>query len=548
MKIKFTVIIAVLLAVFMVPAIIKKDKQPNSESNTGTSVFEAEALSDPTKVVNNVDFVSTSNEPITEMRAAWVATVTNIDMPAGMDKAAFTAWANNICANLESKNFNTVVFQVKPLSDALYKSAYAPWSQYITGGKQGADPGYDPLEIMIDAAHSRGLELHAWINPYRVTMPKKQLADLADNNIAKKCPGWVNKYSDQYYLNPGIPDVRKYLSSCVSEIVANYDVDAIHMDDYFYPYAIAGENYPDDYTFKVYGNGFTNKSDWRRNNVNLLVKDVNETIKKIKPHVQFGISPFGVWRNASFDKTGSNTKAGQATYDTLYGDSRYWIKQGYIDYLTPQIYWSRQHKLANYSVLLDWWNKEIVEYAGVHPVNLYIGVADYKVNNGGSDEPFKAKEELFGQINDNRAAENALGQMHFSYKSIVSNQLAYMDLIKDGLYKNKALTPSTYWNNETEVFAPSKVSALAVTNGVKLTITDEKNQKDVHKYAIYRVSKGEYLDFTNPENLIGVVYKSSGGIFVDNNAVKGKSYQYAVKALSGTNVISNDESIINITF
>lgn len=219
------------------------------------------------------------NNPKFEMRAAWISTVANIDLQAGMNEADYTAWVESTVKMLKEKNFNTIVFQVKPTSDALYPSELAPWSQYITGEKQGTDPGYDPLQIMLDTAHDYGLELHAWINPYRVTMASDKFEDLDEANFAVKNEEWVVKHGSQYYLDPGIPEVSEYLVDTVEEIVENYDVDAVHMDDYFYP----GVEFEDEETFEEYGNDFAEIEDWRRNNVNELVADINQRVKEIKP-------------------------------------------------------------------------------------------------------------------------------------------------------------------------------------------------------------------------------------------------------------------------
>ncbi|MET3655391.1 glycoside hydrolase family 10 protein [Sporosarcina psychrophila] len=235
--------------------------------------------------------------PKNEMCATWIATVKNVDMKLGMNGAQYTAWVQKTLDKLKANKFNAVIYQVKPTNDALYPSKLAPWSSYITGGKQRKSPSYDPLLIMINEAHKRGMKLHAWVNPYRVTMPGKTLASLAPSNVVRTNPGWVVKYGKQYYLNPGLPEVRNFLLATVKELVAKYDIDAVHMDDYFYPYKIKNETFPDQAAFKKYGSTFKKIADWRRDNVNQLVKKVYSSIKTTKPHVQFGISPFGVWRN-----------------------------------------------------------------------------------------------------------------------------------------------------------------------------------------------------------------------------------------------------------
>ncbi|MGN1385416.1 MAG: family 10 glycosylhydrolase, partial [Bacillus sp. (in: firmicutes)] len=484
---------------------------------------------------------ASSEAPKYEMRAAWIATVTNIDMKAGMTKDQYSSWAKETLDQLKGQNFNTVIFQVRPTNDALYNSKLAPWSSFITGKAQGTNPGYDPLQIMVEEAHKRGMELHAWMNPYRVTMPNKELSTLDANNVALTNPDWVVKYGTQYYLNPGLPAVQDYLAAVVKELVTNYDIDAIHMDDYFYPYKIANTEFPDQATFKQYGSSFNSIDDWRRNNVNNLVSKIYTTIKSTKSHVQYGISPFGVWRNKSSDTTGSDTRAGVENYDDLYADTRQWIKDGTIDYITPQIYWSRSLAVANYSILLDWWSKEIQTYASKHPVNLYIGLADYKVNND-SDKAWSDKMELPNQIIANRANGVAKGQMHYSLKRIKENQLGYATIVKDQLYNYKAIAPATSWSNAEQPAKPTNVTISKETAGNQLTITGQ-----ARKFVIYRfdgTSAGSYQD---AQNIVDVVYNTNGNtVFTDQTADPNKTYTYGVTSLSGTNVESKDAAVVRI--
>ncbi|MGG4167606.1 family 10 glycosylhydrolase [Rossellomorea vietnamensis] len=488
---------------------------------------------------------SGTSEPKHEMRAAWIATVTNIDMQPGMDKQEFTNWVVSTLDELKELNFNTVIYQVKPTADALYPSELAPWSQYITGEEQGTDPGYDPLAIMLDESHKRGIEVHAWVNPYRITMPNQTIESLADDNVAKLHPEWVLKYGKQYYLNPGIPEVQDYLIETVKELVTNYDIEAVHMDDYFYPYKIAGESFPDQDTYEKYGSTFDNIDDWRRNNVDELVADINTEIKAIKEYVQFGISPFGVWRNIADDPTGSETKAGQTNFDDLYADTRQWIKDGSIDYITPQIYWSRKLAVANYSVLLDWWSREVNEYSYEHPVNLYIGMADYKVGDNFDQEWFNPYE-LPEQIMDNRANGTALGQMHFSLRQIFENPLGYADILRNEVYTETALTPATPWNNDDLPKKPNTVKAKKQKDGITITI-DDKKHSDARKYVIYRFDGVKEGDYKNSANIVDVVYSQEKvTTYQDTSAVEGAMYTYGVTSVSPTGVESKDAKTVRV--
>lgn len=474
-----------------------------------------------------------------EMRGVWIATVKNIDMPAKMDKAAFEKWAFESCQSVRDKKMNAIVFQVKPTADALYKSSLAPWSMYINGESRGVDPGYDPLGIMVETAHSMGIELHAWINPYRVTMASETLEELSPDSPARKNPSWVIGYNNQFYLNPGLPEVRKYLVDCVAEIVQNYDVDAIHMDDYFYPYPAAGIPFPDDAAFRQYGAGFTNAADWRRNNVNILVAEINSKIKEIKPYVQYGISPFGVWRNIASDPTGSNTKAGVENYDSLHADTRQWLKDGSIDYLAPQIYWSRISQAANYTVLLDWWNNELFQYA-FRPVNLYVGMADYKVGTKNDEAWEKTNTEISGQIADNRAKDAITGQIHYNFSSISASPLGYFGVVAENNYAAIALTPPCPWNGSDKAEAPEAAKAEVTAEGIKVSIKGAANTQNVRKYVIYRFGANEQPEYKN-EKILAVLYVNAGETsYLDKTAVKAQGYVYSVRAVSNTGIESEE--------
>ncbi|MEB7452070.1 glycoside hydrolase family 10 protein [Lysinibacillus sphaericus] len=487
---------------------------------------------------------ASTTQPKREMRGVWISTVLNLDMKAGMNKEQYTAWARQTLDQLKANKFNTVIYQVRPTNDAMYASELAPWSSYITGKKQGTNPGYDPLTILVEESHKRGMELHAWMNPYRVTMSGQKLTDLAPDNVAITHPNWVVKYGKQYYLNPGLPEVQDYLVEIVRELVANYDVDAVHMDDYFYPYKIANEVFPDQAAYKKYGASFNKVEDWRRNNVNRLVENLYTAIKETKPYVQFGISPFGVWRNKSLDKTGSDTRAGVNNYDDLYADVRTWIQNGTIDYITPQIYWSRTLSVAKYGTLLDWWSHEVQTYAKTHPVHLYIGLADYKVGND-SDAAWKNKMELPSQILENRSEKVAAdGQMHFSLRSFQSNKLGYATIVSQQLYNYTAMTPETIWNDDAVPNKPTYVEVTKETAGRKIEIIDD-NETQPRKYVIYRFKGNKEGSYHDPQNIVDVVYNKDGITqFVDKSALAKQNYTYGITAVSATGVESKEAFVV----
>ncbi|KKB73155.1 hypothetical protein BGLY_2318 [Bacillus glycinifermentans] len=385
--------------------------------------------------------MSSENCQAKEFRAVWIATVTNIDWPSRKGLAAEQQKEEylKLLNDVTEMGMNAVVVQIKPTADAFYPSAYGPWSEYLTG-VQGKDPGYDPLAFLLEEAHRKNLEFHAWFNPYRITMNHTDLNRLAADHPARKHPEWVVRYGSQLFYNPGIPEAQDFIVEGIEEVVKNYEIDAVHMDDYFYPYKIAGEEFPDSETYEKYGKDrFTDIEDWRRDNVNQLVKQINAAIKKEKPAVKFGISPFGVWRNKAKDPSGSDTTAGMTNYDDLYADTREWIQKGYIDYIAPQIYWSIGFAPASYDILVAWWKNEVAN----RPVHLYIGQAAYKINNN-SDPAWSDPEEYPRQIALNRAS-NVLGSIHFSLKDLNRNPLGVKDRLTGDLYHAPALIPGMPW-------------------------------------------------------------------------------------------------------
>lgn len=348
-----------------------------------------------------------------EMRGVWVSSVYNLDYPSSptTDPDKLKAEADEILDNCVKWGLNAVFLQVRPSGDALYKSDLFPWSKYLTGSVGTApQDGFDPLEYWVEAAHKRGLELHAWINPYRITRSKDtEWNSLPSTHPAKMNPDWVVKYSDgNYYFNPGIPEVRDLVTRGAVEIVQNYDVDGLHMDDYFYP----GTDFNDAATYQKYGSNFSNIADFRRDSVNQLVAQLDTAVHNIDPDIQFGISPSGIWANKSTDPRGSNTN-GSEHYVSSYADSLYWIENGLVDYIIPQIYWEIGHKLADFATLADWWNDAV---AG-SDVHLYIGMGAYRC----ADNPtgvWTTTDPLFDSLAYLENKDNVGGCVFFRYGSI----------------------------------------------------------------------------------------------------------------------------------
>lgn len=348
-----------------------------------------------------------------EMRGVWVSSVYNLDYPSSptTDPDKLKAEADEILDNCVKWGLNAVFLQVRPSGDALYKSDLFPWSKYLTGSVGTApQDGFDPLEYWVEAAHKRGLDLHAWINPYRITRGKDtEWNQLPSTHPAKMNPDWVVKYSDgNYYFNPGIPEVRDLVTRGAVEIVQNYDVDGLHMDDYFYP----GTDFNDAATYQKYGSSFSNIADFRRDSVNQLVAQLDTAVHNIDPDIQFGISPSGIWANKSTDPRGSNTN-GSEHYVSSYADSLYWIENGLVDYIIPQIYWEIGHKLADFATLADWWNDAV---AG-SDVHLYIGMGAYRC----ADNPtgvWTTTDPLFDSLAYLENKDNVGGCVFFRYGSI----------------------------------------------------------------------------------------------------------------------------------
>jgi len=372
-------------------------------------------------------FIAPLNAQIA-FRGAWIATVANIDWPSteavGNDslQKAEMVW---ILDSLQSLGINAVIFQVRPTADALYQSEYEPSSHWLMG-KQGDSLTYDPLAWTIEQAHERHMEVHVWLNPYRVNLAKTDTSTICADHIWRKHPEWFWEYNKQWYFNPGLDVTREWICTIVQDIVYRYDIQAIHMDDYFYPYPAGGKPLPDVKTFEKYPRGFDNIEDWRRDNVNRAIQEISATIHECKDSVQFGISPFGVWRNASVDSTGSKTTAGITNYDDLYADIRLWIREGWIDYVLPQLYWEIGKKAADYETLAHWWANEV---RGTN-CKLYIGMAPYRLEGAKKDSPWGIGNEISRQMKLNRTIPEISGECFYSTRPLLRNPRHVCDTIK----------------------------------------------------------------------------------------------------------------------
>jgi len=385
--------------------------------------------------------VHSSAQAKPEFRGVWVATVDNIDWPS---RGNFNSDSQKVefikLLDMHQRNgMNAMIVQIRPVTDAFYPSQYEPWSEFLTG-TQGRPPMpyYDPLEFMISETHKRGMEFHAWMNPYRAVFNIGK-SSIAATHISRVHPEWFLTYGDKRYFDPGNKEAQQFVTNVVKDVVSRYAVDAVHFDDYFYPYRIAGKEFPDNANYLRYGNGM-NKEDWRRSNVDSIILMLSTTIKKANPKCQFGISPFGVWRNDDKDPEGSKTKAGQTNYDDLYADILLWLRNGWIDYVAPQLYWEFGHKAAPYEILLDWWSKH------TYGRNCYIGLGVYRAN---SNAAWKDITQLPRQIEALRNTPNIQGMIFFSSRSFNNNPNGWSDSLRLEYFKEPVKTPEMNWINSS---------------------------------------------------------------------------------------------------
>jgi len=432
--------------------------------------------------------------PKREFRGAWIHTVGQSRYQK-MNSSAMKYYITDMVQKLDEAGVNVIVFQIRPEADAFYKSNLEPWSRFLTGeqGKAPDDPNFDPLKFIIEECHKRGIELHAWLNPYRVKANINN--ELAPEHLYWRHPERFVQYGNQLFFDPGLPENRSFICQVVQDIVSRYDVDAIHMDDYFYPYPIAGEAFPDDKSFSMHADaqGFTNsqRDDWRRNNVNLLIQQIKLTIAGTKPWVRFGVSPFGIYRNKRSDSQGSDTN-GLQNYDDLYADIKLWVEKGWVDYNVPQLYWERGHAAADYTTLLHWWNDNNYKQ------HLYIGQA-----LGRSLE----KNEFEIKIQQTREMPYVHGNCYWIGYQILDNYKGITDKLKNDTHKTKALVPAYTHMHDGR---PKRVSKLTdvFTEDMHFLMwehdSDSNNPETAQKFVVYQFNDNEKVDIRKSEKIISI--------------------------------------------
>lgn len=479
-----------------------------------------------------------------QLRGAWISTTLNLDWPSSEtrsivdDNERILRTKKELIEILDKAvelNMNAVFLQVSPEGDAFYQSNIVPWSRYLTG-IFGKDPGFDPLAFAIEEAHKRNLEIHAWFNPYRISMYTDNATKDSLNiekSVYKEHPDWIRTAHSRLVVDLGIPEAREWVIKRVMEVVNNYDVDGIHFDDYFYHEAYKGE-LDDKDTFSKYNHGqFSNIDDWRRNNTYLLIKELSMEIKEAKPWVKFGVSPAAVWANKKDGHPdGSNTSAGVPNYDRSFADTKKWVEEELIDYIAPQVYFSFANSYAPYGEIVSWWSN-IVKNKNVH---LYVGQALYKVNND-NDIYFnntKAMEEFTRQHKLNIGIREVSGSIMFRFKNFFdSDKQQVVNTIKS-LWSTKALVPIMEWKGGEAPKSPvdGKIERLSYGNKITWINRDENTSY----FAIYRIAKGNSIDINSDSSalqLIATVRKKNTDIqeFIDKTSYNIDDQIYLVTAL-----------------
>lgn len=461
-----------------------------------------------------------------EWRAVWIATVNNIDWPSkpGLSSEQQQKELIEYFDLFKKLNMNAVVLQIRPTADAFYVSKYEPWSIYLTGDqKKGPVPHYDPLEFAIKEAHKRGMELHAWLNPYRVSQDTANIKEMNPNHLYNTRPDLFVRHGKKLYFDPAYPETREFLVKVIKDIVIRYDLDGIHFDDYFYP----NNDFEDSKSFASHSRGYKaeDKMAWRRENVDLVIEMLRDTIKSVKPFVKYGISPYAVWRNKREDPKGSDTKSYSYTnYDHLHADLLLWMEKGWLDYVLPQLYFNIGYEAADFKVLADWWQ----DYS--HGTPVYAGLGTYRLEKDARIPDWRSAEQIKMQAEMIRTMPAYQGACYFNAKNFKENRLGINEVVEE-LYPNPALVPAL---NGFPVNPPdSPVSAQALSSDGKLTFTwksadvSKSNKPEAKYHVVYRFDKGEKVDFSKGSAIIALTGEDSFTISAPGDG----SYVFYVSAL-----------------
>jgi uncharacterized lipoprotein YddW (UPF0748 family) len=466
-----------------------------------------------------------AQSPKREFRAAWIATVANIDWPSKQGLPAIVQQQEFIerLEKLKSLGCNAVIVQIRPACDAFYESAYEPWSHYLTGRQgQAPTPYYDPLVFMINEAHKRNMEFHAWFNPFRALVDSRQNFN-PPSHVTRTHPDWIISYGGKSYIDPGIPEAREYVIKVINDVVKRYDIDAVHLDDYFYPYRIAGLNYGDNASYAKYGQKMS-RDDWRRDNISLFISQLYTNIKATKSYMKLGISPFGVWRNKDKDPDGSATKGGQTCFDDLYADVLTWMQRGWVDYLLPQLYWEHASRAASFTVLMPWW------YGHCYKRHVYYGLGLYRMTDAHKG-PWSNVSELMWQLRDIRkGCPNNSGYAFYSASCFDKIRLPIKDSIREGISKYPAFPPTMPWIDSIAPAPPAAKGRLTESGGA-LEWTSRNTQNEPLRYVVYRFTDHEAINLERSDRIINI---GTATRYLDGDIHKYKHVQYVVTALDRT--------------
>ena len=459
--------------------------------------------------------------PKREFRGAWIQCVNGQFQGLSTEKIQKTLAYQ--LDELQKDGVNAIIFQVRPECDALYQSNYEPWSRFLTGQQGKApNPYWDPLQWMVEQCHQRGMEIHAWINPYRAKT--KTTRDLASNHIAILHPERVFSYDGQFILNPGMPENRDYICMIVNDIVRRYDVDGLHIDDYFYPYPAAGQKIPDDRQYNQYNNGIKDRGDWRRDNVNVFIKQLSDSIHSVKPWVKFGVSPFGIYRNEKNAPGVGSQTSGLQNYDDLYADVLKWVNNGWVDYCVPQLYWEIGHKTAEYKTLIEWWSN----HAGNRP--LFIGEdIERTVKNADPDNPSSHQMAAKFALHDKLV--NVDGTVLWYAKAAVDDVGKYGTNLRNYYWRYPALQPRMPFIDDVAPKKPRKVKTAWTEHGYVLSwqAPKAKNWKDeAAKYVVYKFAPGEFVNTEDASKIVMITSSTSLVMPYEDGMQK---YTYVVTAL-----------------
>lgn len=508
--------------------------------------------------VSSALFVTAQKTPKREMRGAWISTHLGLDWPVGsqtpaQQRAALVSYLDE----QKQTGVNAIFFQVRSQADALYPSQIEPWSYVLNGnsltGRQDVDPLWDPLQFALEETHKRGMEFHAWMNPYRAVATASQLTNsrlFTARHVAKRKPEWLINTGATITVDPAIPAVRDYIIDVIEEVVNNYDIDGLHFDDYFYPPSMTlalDQNSYNTYATPeekiLYPNTTTGRANWRRENVNRFIEQVHQTVGTMKPWVKFGVSPTGIYRNGVAN--GGSATAGSEHYNAVYADSKKWLQEGWVDYIAPQVYWHIGFSIADYAVLVPWWNNNAF---GKH---IYIGMASYKVNmtfgstgNGPIEQAaWKMPTQYPNELRMNRDAsyQNVLGELHFRVAFLRANALGHRDSIRQNIYKKTALLPVMNWKDLTAPATPSDLAAEKKPNNSTVLTWEAPaagttEYQKVKQFAVYR-SETAAFQLEDTAYLLGVT-DTDVPTYTDNTADPSKTYYYAVTALNRLHVES----------